>query len=98
MFIATEFTEPLSDYDFFYDPCTNETFGGGLKEIPDPYEMKTVKISKSIVENSGEGVIMERDIPKDRVACFYSLYLYKYVFYIFECLSVIFIVFEFNWD
>ena len=77
MFIATEFTEPLSDYEFFYDPCTNETFGGGSKEIPDPYEMKTVKISKSIVENSGEGVIMKRDIPKQRVACFYSLYLYK---------------------
>ena len=77
MFIATEFSEPLSDYEFFYDPCTNETFGGGSKEIPDPYEMKTVKLSTSIVENSGEGVIMKRGIPKHRVACFYSLYLYK---------------------
>ena len=46
MFIATEFTEPLSDYEFFYDPCTNETFGSGSKEIPHPYEMKTVKISE----------------------------------------------------
>ena len=31
IFVAVEFTEPLNDYEFFYDPYTNESFGGGKK-------------------------------------------------------------------
>ena len=77
MFIATEFTEPLSSHEFFYDPCTNESFGGGSKELEDPYEVKTVRLAPSSVPNSGEGVFLKKDIPKWRPACFYSLYLYR---------------------
>ena len=42
MFIATNFSDPLNDYEFFYEPCTNSSFGGGSKEIQDPYEFKNV--------------------------------------------------------
>ena len=79
IFVAIEFTEPLKDYEFFYDPCTNESFGGGSKHIQDPYEMKTVKLSTSGLPNSGDGVFLKRDISKDKVACFYSLFLYSWV-------------------
>ena len=77
IFVAIEFTESLNDYEFFYDPCTNESFGGGSKHIQDPYEMKTVKLSTSGLPNSGDGVFLKRDISKDKVACFYSLFLYS---------------------
>ena len=45
LLIATKFTEPLSSNEFFYDPCTNESWGAGNnKYIQDPYELKNVKI------------------------------------------------------
>ena len=78
MFVAKEFTQPLGDYEFFYDPCTNETFGGGSKEVQDPYDMKNVKLGKSQIPESGEGVIAIRDLPKDTPACYYSLFLYNH--------------------
>ena len=77
MFIANEFTEPLTADEFFYDPCTNDSFGGGSKYIKDPYELKTVDVVTSSVPNSGEGVFLKKNLPKDTVACYYSLYLYR---------------------
>ena len=45
--------------------------------MPDPYELKTVKLVNSTASpNSGEGVIAIRDIPKGRIAAMYSLFLY----------------------
>ena len=78
MFIPTEFTEPLSDYNFFYEPPTNESFGGGnWKEYPDPYEKKMVVMAPSSVPNSGEGVFLLKDLPFGRPACWYSMYMYR---------------------
>ena len=74
MFIPTEFTEPLSDYDFFYEPPTNESFGGGnWKDYPDPYEKKMVTMAPSSIPNSGEGVFLLKDLQYGRPACWYSL-------------------------
>ena len=77
MFIAKGFTEPLTNDEFFYDPPTNESFGGGSKYIKDPYEVKTVSVADSSIPNSGEGVFLKRDLLKDQIACFYSLYRYR---------------------
>ena len=77
LLIATDFTEPLSDYKFFYDPCTNESWGAGnSKLIHDPYELKNVKLADSSVPNSGEGIFARRDLPKFKPASFYSLFLF----------------------
>ena len=79
MLIATEFTEPLTEHIFKYEPSTNNSFGGGLPlSVRDPYEVKTVKLAQSKVPNSGEGVLVLRDIPNGRFASLYSLYLYSY--------------------
>ena len=77
MFIPKEFSEPLNNHEYFYDPPTNDSFGSGLKYLPDPYEDKTVFMGTSSVPGSGEGVFLKRDIPKNRISCFYSLFLYK---------------------
>ena len=78
MFIPTEFTEPVSDYDFFYEPPTNESFGGGnWKDYPDPYEKKMVKMAPSSIPNSGEGVFLLKDTPLGRPACWYSMFMYR---------------------
>ena len=77
MFVATEFTKPLSQDEFFYDPPTNISFGGGSINIPDPYEAKTVYVDVSKIPNSGEGVFLKKDLPAKRLACFYSLYMYN---------------------
>ena len=75
--IATEFTEPLSNYEFFYDPCTNESWGAGnSKDIQDPFELKNVKLTMSSVPNSGEGVFARRDLPKFKPASFYSMFFF----------------------
>ena len=51
MFIAREFTMPLTTDEFFYDPPTNFSFGGGGSlDIPDPYEVKTVYVDVSKVQ------------------------------------------------
>ncbi len=74
-----KFSQPLSDQVFFYEPCTNETFGGGAPLwVRDPYEVKTVKLAPSSIPNSGEGVFLIRDMPKYRFASLYSMFLYRW--------------------
>ena len=75
--VVKEFTEPLSNEEFYYDPCTNETFGGGSINARDPYEAKNVIVKESSILNSGEGVYLKRDIVEGQPACYYSLYLYN---------------------
>ena len=77
MFVVKQFSQPLSEDEFFYDPPTNESFGGGPTYIEDPYEKKTVELAPSSIPQSGEGVFLKRDIPQGRISCFYSLYLYR---------------------
>ena len=46
-------------------------------QVQDPYELKTVKLVNSTAfPNSGEGVVANRNIPKDRIACMFSLFLF----------------------
>ncbi len=78
MFTVKEFTQPLSDQEFYYDPPTNMTFGGGAPlGVLDPYELKTVKLGNSSIEGSGQGVIAIRDIPIGRMVALYSLFYYR---------------------
>ena len=78
LLFAADFTEPLSNYRYFYDPSTNESWGAGnSKDIQDPYDLKNVKLSQSLVPNSGEGVFSKRFLPKQKPACFYSMYLFN---------------------
>ena len=48
LFVVKNFSDKLSEQEFFYEPCTNISFGGGAPlHVRDPYEMKTVKLEKS---------------------------------------------------
>ena len=80
MLIASEFTEPLTEHIFKYDPCTNVSFGGGglPNSVRDPYEEKMVKLGPSSIPNSGEGVVAIQDIPAWQFATIYSTFLYRY--------------------
>jgi len=78
MLQVEKFTNPLSEHLFYYEPSTNETFGGGVPlDVRDPYEVKQVKLGPSAIPNSGEGVIAVRDIPRTRMATMYSMLLYR---------------------
>ena len=77
MFIATEFTESLSDVEFFYDPPTNESFGGDSKKLQDPYESKCVYPANSGIPNSGVGVFTKKKLISDKLACYFSLFIYR---------------------
>ena len=78
MLFAKDFTKPLSDDEFQYDPCTNVSFGGGsLTNIRDPYETKFSEVKPSSLPNSGDGVYLLRNVAKNRPVCFYSLFLYR---------------------
>lgn len=77
--VVSKFTEPLSQQEFKYDPCTNESFGGGAHpSVRDPYEVKTVDLQPSKIPNSGEGVFAIRDVPAYRLASLCSLFLYRW--------------------
>ena len=53
---ATKFTQPIIQNEFFYDPSTNESWGGGRSnKIHDPFEIKNVILKQSSAPNSGEG-------------------------------------------
>ena len=52
--------DPISEDEFFHDPPTNCSFGGGSLDIPDPYEVKTVYVDASKIPNSGEGVFLKK--------------------------------------
>ena len=69
--------DPISEDEFFHDPPTNCSFGGGSLDIPDPYEVKTVYVDASKIPNSGEGVFLRKNLPANHLACFYSLYVYN---------------------
>lgn len=77
MLIVKQYSNPLSNDIFVYDPPTNESFGGGSNQIEDPYEKKNVGVATSSVPQSGEGVFLKRDLSKGKVSCFYSLFLYR---------------------
>ena len=78
LFVVKEYSEPISDQEFFYDPPTNTSFGGGAPlGVLDPYEVKTVRLAPSSVEGGGEGVFALKDIPEGRFSCMYSLYYYR---------------------
>jgi hypothetical protein len=79
MLVVKEFSEPLSSQEFYYEPCTNESYGGGAPlHVRDPYEVKTVKLAPSSVPNSGQGVFLLKDVPTGRFASIYSLFLYRH--------------------
>ena len=44
---------------YFYQPITNETFGGGPMAKLDPYERKHLELRQSQIPNSGEGKFMQ---------------------------------------
>ena len=45
MLIVEKYSQPLSDQLFYYEPCTNQSFGGGAPlHVRDPYEVKQVKV------------------------------------------------------
>ena len=71
-----EYKVKLDGPAFFYDPPTNESFGGGLRDglegVVDPYERKLVRVSTSSVPNSGLGVFAIKDILIKRTTNLYS--------------------------
>ena len=71
------YSKPKSPLKYMYDPCTNTSFGGGPNTVSDPYEQKYLTLKDSNVVGSGSGVFAKTDLPKDRVASYYSLYLYR---------------------
>ena len=74
---ATQFTGPMNNDIYVYNPPTNESWGAGnSKDIQDPFELKNVKLTMSSVPNSGEGVFARRDLPKFKPASFYSMFMF----------------------
>ena len=41
--------------EYFYQPATNETFGGGPFGVLDPFEKKYIMLGQSTMPDSGEG-------------------------------------------
>ena len=72
-----KYSSRKSDQVFYFDPPTNISFGGGGM-IPDPYETKYLKLQKSLVPNSGNGVVTCKSIPKGTLVAHYSLHLYNH--------------------
>ena len=72
MLFVKNYSQRKSEDVYFYDPPTNTSFGGGSKNIPDPYEIKMVKQDKSAIPNSGDGVFALKNLPKHRLVAFYS--------------------------
>ena len=62
---------------FFFDPPTNESFGGGLKDGLDPFERKWVQLTTSSIPNSGQGILAARDIPINGTMSLYSGFLFR---------------------
>ena len=67
----------MTERIFFYDPPTNESWGGGSKDIRDPYEAKNVVLKESSIPNSGEGVYAIKDLPPKKPAAFLSMFFYN---------------------
>ena len=75
---VTKFSKPTQDHEFFFEPPTNISFGGGAPpSVQDPYEIKTVHKAKSKAPNSGDGVFALRNMPPYRPVCLLSLYMYS---------------------
>ena len=77
--VADKFTRALSNDSFFFDPPSTLDYGGGYNEgfVPDPFEMKNVKLAESRVIKGGEGVVAIKDLPKGQLVAYFSLHLHK---------------------
>ena len=65
--MVSKFTQVAGSPEFYYQPPTNESFGAGPPGVVDPFERKSVRIAKSSVPESGEGVFAVRDFPEVKV-------------------------------
>ena len=76
--VAKTFTDPLNDYTYQYNPPTNISFGGGEPiHIPDPYEMKMVKMAPSSIPKSGDGVFLRKAVKSLTLVAYFSTYLFR---------------------
>ena len=75
---AIKYSKRITNVPYSYDPCTNSSFGGKPNFAYDPYEVKYVEARESNVAGGGMGVFAKQKLPKGRIACFYSLYLYRH--------------------
>ena len=71
MLIAQEFTEPLSEHVFKYDPPTNISFGGRPKGFVDPYEQKWLELRVANNPKMGEGVFTKKDFKNGELLASY---------------------------
>ena len=77
MLYVKEYSSRKSDQVFYFDPPTNISYGGGGL-IPDPYETKYLRLQKSLVPNSGYGVIALKKIPEMTMVAHFSLHFYNH--------------------
>ena len=62
---------------FFYEPPTNISYGGGLKDVIDPYENKWLEVKKCDDPNMGEGVFTKSFIPKGIIIASYTGFVFN---------------------
>ena len=76
-----EFEVRLDGPSFYFDPPTNQSFGGGVADgldgVVDPYERKWLKVSTSSIPDSGQGLLAARDIPVNRTVSLYSGFVFR---------------------
>ena len=75
---AIKFSKRMSSVQYSYNPCTNFSFGGTPTISNDPYEIKYVEAKESNVGGGGSGIFAKHALHQGRIACFYSLFLYRH--------------------
>jgi len=76
MIVVSKYSE-TSGPEFYYEPPTNVSFGAGPPGVVDPYERKSVKVAKSSIPDSGDGVFALVDFRMKQCTSLYSGYLYN---------------------
>ena len=76
MIVVSKYSE-ISGPEFYYEPPSNISFGAGPPGVVDPYERKSVKVAKSSIPESGDGVFALVDFRIKQCTCMYSGYVYN---------------------
>ena len=78
MLYVDKYAEPdIYSTRFYYEPPSNVSYGGGPKDVIDPYEKKWLEVKKCDDPNMGEGVFTKRHIPKGIIISSYTGFVFN---------------------
>ena len=77
LFYVSKYKAPeLLSPRFFFERPSNVSFGGGPKDVYDPFEKRWLEVRQATEPNMGDGVFVKKDLKKGMLISSFAGYIY----------------------